>query len=122
MPRVIHFEISANDMEQVKEFYENVFGWEINKWDGPDEYYLISTGQSPEHGINGALFKPKEFFSATVNTIDVPDIDEYIKKVKDNGGTVVTKKTNIPGVGSFVYCKDVEGTMFGILQQESKPE
>jgi len=122
MPRVIHFEISANDMEQVKEFYENVFGWEINKWDGPDEYYLISTGQSPEHGINGALFKPKEFFSATVNTIDVPDIDEYIKKVNDNGGTVVTEKMSIPGVGSFVYCKDVEGTMFGILQQESKPE
>ena len=49
-------------------------------------------------------------------------IDEYIKKVNDNGGTVVTEKMSIPGVGSFVYCKDVEGTMFGILQQESKPK
>jgi predicted enzyme related to lactoylglutathione lyase len=35
MPRVQHFEISANDPEKVAAFFENVFGWKVTKWEGP---------------------------------------------------------------------------------------
>lgn len=33
MPRVQHFEISANDPEKLAAFYEKVFGWKITKWE-----------------------------------------------------------------------------------------
>ncbi len=115
MLRVVHFEISANDPEKVVAFYKDVFGWEINKWDGPEDYWLVTTGEG-EPGINGAIFKPKEQFTGTVNTIQVPDVDEYMEKVSANGGQVVTGKMSIPGVGDFAYCTDVEGTLFGIIQ------
>jgi len=32
MPRVIHFEIVADNPERAMKFYEKVFGWEFNKW------------------------------------------------------------------------------------------
>ncbi len=115
MLRVIHFEISANAPEKVAAFYKNVFGWKITKWEGPQEYWLVNTGESG-NGINGGIFRPREEFTATVNTIDVPDIDDYIEKVKRNGGQVVTEKMSIPDVGTMAYCKDVEGTLFGIIQ------
>ena len=34
MPRVVHFEISADDPERAVKFYQKVFSWEIKKWDG----------------------------------------------------------------------------------------
>ena len=115
MFRVVHFEISASDPEKVTAFYKNVFGWDIQKWDGPEEYWLCTTGED-EPGINGAIFNPKGLFTGTVNTIQVPDIDEFMEKVETNGGTVMTEKMSIPGIGEFAYCKDVEGTLFGIIQ------
>jgi predicted enzyme related to lactoylglutathione lyase len=36
MPRVVHFEIVANDSKSAKEFYEAVFGWEFNQLDGQE--------------------------------------------------------------------------------------
>lgn len=120
MPRVVHFEITANDPDKVIPFYTDVFGWKVTKFPGPQEYWLIETGSSDEPGINGGFFKPPEKYSATVNTVDVPSVDEYSAKVIEAGGEVVVEKMAIPGVGYLVYCKDVEGTIFGLM--ESNPE
>jgi predicted enzyme related to lactoylglutathione lyase len=118
MPRIVHFEISANDPEKVVNFYKTVFGWDIKKWDGPIDYWMVTTGPNDEPGINGGISVPKELFSGTVNTVEVQDIDAYIEKVKKSNGQVVTEKMVIPGVGYQVYCKDVEGTLFGLHQTD----
>jgi hypothetical protein len=39
-------------------------------------------------------------------------------KVTEKGGTVITPKMPIPGVGWFAYCKDTEGNQFGIMQSD----
>ena len=54
MPRVTHFEIVAEDIDKAIKFYEKVFGWKIEKWDGPIEYWMITTGKD-EPGIDGGL-------------------------------------------------------------------
>jgi predicted enzyme related to lactoylglutathione lyase len=118
MPRVQHFEISANEPEKVAAFYENVFGWKVTKWDGPVEYWLVDTGDDEEPGIDGGISRPNEVLSGTVNTVGVTDIDAYLVKVKQHGGQVVVEKHAIPGVGYNAYCKDVEGTLFGIHQDD----
>jgi predicted enzyme related to lactoylglutathione lyase len=41
MPRVVHFEISADDPERAIRFYEHVFGGEFTKGEGPMDYWLI---------------------------------------------------------------------------------
>ncbi len=57
MPRVVHFEIHADDPERAVKFYQNVFGWELTKWGGPHEYWVIKTGPDGSLGINGGLVR-----------------------------------------------------------------
>ena len=53
MPRVVHFEIHAGDPERAISFYQRVFGWAFQKWEGPMDYWVITTGPDEQRGING---------------------------------------------------------------------
>jgi len=118
MPRVVHFEIHCDEPERAVKFYQNVFGWKINKWDGPQEYWLITTGDQNEPGINGGLMKRLDPAGSVYNTIQVPSVDDYIRRVTEGGGEVVLPKQPIPGVGYLAYCKDTEGNIFGIMHSD----
>jgi predicted enzyme related to lactoylglutathione lyase len=117
MPRVIHFEIPVDNVERAVKFYSDVFGWKIQKW-GPQDYWLVETGEKGQPGINGAMTKRMEPTTNTVNTIDVPLLDEYLTRITKGGGKVLTSKTAIPGVGYFAYCQDTEGDAIGVLQSD----
>jgi predicted enzyme related to lactoylglutathione lyase len=119
MPRVIHFEVNADDPKRAVEFYRKVFGWKINKWEGPAEYWLVSTGDEKQPGIGGAIMERMDK-ATTVNTIDVTSVDEYVKRIVKAGGKQVSKKNAIPGIGYFAYCADTEGNIFGIMQPNPK--
>ena len=118
MARVVHFEINADDPATLAEFYGQVFGWEIVKWEGPIDYWLVTTGEDKEPGINGGIMHRMDKAESTINTIDVTSVDEYIQKVKDAGGEVVSPKTAVPGVGYMAYCKDSQGNTFGIMEED----
>jgi len=118
MPRVIHFEINADDPDRAVQFYADVFGWTIKKWEGTEDYWLISSGEEDEPGIDGAIMKRMDPSAATINTVGVPSLDEFLEKVKEKGGNVITEKMTIPGVGFFAYCQDTEGNTFGIIQED----
>ena len=116
MPRVNHFEIDAENPERAIKFYEEVFNWKIVKWGGPVEYWLITTGNEDEEGIDGGLSKRGKEGPTTVNTIEVAKIDEYIKKVENSGGTITSPRHPVPGVGWMAYFKDPEGNVFGMME------
>jgi len=118
MPKIIHFEISADDPMRASAFYERVFGWHIDKWEGPVDYWLISTDDHDSTSINGAI-RQRMRNETTVNTIDVPSVDEFIQRLISAGGRVVVSKSVVPGVGYHAYCADTEGNLFGIMQQDS---
>jgi len=118
MPRVVHFEIDAKKPDRAIKFYEKVFSWKIKKWEGPVEYYLITTGKESEPGIDGGLSRRTESEPSTVNTIDVPSVDEFIKKVEASGGIIIRPKMVVPGVGYMAYFKDPEGNTFGMMEND----
>lgn len=123
MPRVVHFEIHAADPERGVKFYENVFGWTFQKWEGPIEYWLITTGPDSEPGINGGLLRRQgdidgQAVIAYVCTIGVDDLDATMAIVEANGGTVAVPKMPIPEMGWLAYYKDTEGNIFGIMQSD----
>lgn len=118
MPRVVHFEIPAKEPQQIARFYRDVFGWTVEKWEGPVEYWLVMTGPESTPGINGGLYKPEGSFAGTINTVEVDDLDAYLDKVKAHGGTVVMDKMAVPSVGWLAYYADVEGTIFGLMQRD----
>ena len=118
VPRVTHFEIDADKPEELRKFYERVFGWKIVKWEGPIDYWLITTGEEDEPGIDGGLTRRTETGAATVNTINVPSVDEFIQKIKENKGTIIMPKQAIPWVGWTAYFKDPEGNFFGLMEED----
>jgi predicted enzyme related to lactoylglutathione lyase len=119
MPRPVHFEFSADDPEKLAKFYEETLGWKAEKWEGPMDYWLFVTGEEGEAGIDGGLMKrSEETPSGTVNTIDVPNIDEYMDKAVAAGGTVVAPKMAVPGVGWMCYLMDPEGNVFGLMESD----
>ena len=118
MPRVVHFEITADDPERAIAFYEAVFGWEIRKWDGPVDYWLVQTGPKEQRGIDGGVTRRMEPGMAHINTVDVPSVDDFVAKIEANGGTIVLPKMAIPGVGWLAYAKDTEGSVFGVMQSD----
>lgn len=116
MPRVVHFEISADDPARAVAFYQNVFGWEVNQWEGQD-YWLLTTGAADTPGIDGALMRRREGAPNVVNTIDVADLDASLAAVDANGGRMMDRMV-VPGVGYLAYCWDSEGNFFGMMQRD----
>jgi predicted enzyme related to lactoylglutathione lyase len=120
MLRVVHFELAADDPERAVKFYSDIFGWKIEKWAGPVDYWLITTGKD-EPGIDGALGRRGEIMEGA-NTINVPSVDEYISKIEASGGKVVAPKNTVPGVGYVAYCQDTEGATFGIIEEDTSAQ
>jgi|SRR5215203_6303909 len=121
MGRVVHFEIHASDLDRAERFYRDVFGWEVQKFEGPIDYRLINTGANTETGIDGALVERRgpsdgDTVIAYVCTINVDDIKQTEQKVKDSGGEQVVDRQEIPDVGQLSYFKDTEGNIFGAMQ------
>ena len=81
----MHFEIAAQDIEKLQHFYGKTFGWKFKKIKAPIEYWRIRTGDEKEPGIDGGMFK-KTFLMNANNVIAVPSLDDYIGRVKKNGG------------------------------------
>jgi len=118
LPRPIHFEIPAENPQRAIGFYSSVFGWKFTKWDGPMDYWIISTGAAPEPGIDGGLLPRRDPNQPCVNTVGVANLDESVASVEAHGGSIAVPKMAIPGVGWLAYCKDTEGHIFGMMQSD----
>lgn len=118
MPRVIHFEIPADDPQRAISFYESVFGWRFEKWEGPMDYWLVMTGPEEEPGIDGGLATRQGTATGFENTIGVESLDEVLAKIEAQGGRVIRPKAAVPGVGWLAYCEDTEGNRFGLMEDD----
>jgi predicted enzyme related to lactoylglutathione lyase len=124
MPRVIHFEIHADDPQRAIRFYSSLFDWQFKSWEGPMSYWLITTGADGP-GINGGLMKRQHPLSgndgvmAYICTVDVDDLDRYFARGQELGAAVALPKMPIPGVGWLAYLKDPEGNVFGLMQADA---
>ena len=119
MPRVVHFELIAKDIEKTIDFYTKVFGWKFVKWKGPTDYWLISTGKEDEPGIDGGLGRRDNPDEITTTTIDVPDLDKAMKDVAKNGGKITLEKMLVPGVGWLAQFEGPEGHKWTMMQNDS---
>ncbi len=126
--RVNHFEIHATTPEKVIKFYADMFGWKFEKYPLPGmDYWGVITGAKGEEGaINGGLIQrmgqPAEEGSAVnafVCTITVENLDLMMQKVVKLGGMVALPKAAIPGMAWLGYCKDNDGNIFGMIQNDT---
>ena len=119
---IVHFDIPAEDVEKLKRFYSELFGWRIYRDPGPVEYWMIETvpvdenGTPVRPGVNGGMYKKDQPELKPVNYILVEDIDESIQKIKNLGGTITQPKQQVPGIAWIAQAIDPEGNPFAIMQ------
>lgn len=130
MPTIVHFEIPANDIGRAKKFYNDLFGWKIEKWPGTEdnssqltspvtgqsiEYWMvITTDDKGNKALGGGMMKRQMPEHQVTNYIGVESVDEYSSKVKELGGKVVAPKHAVPEMGYFALCIDTENNSFAI--------
>ena len=122
--RVVHFEIPYDDGERARAFYATAFGWQLMPM--PEMgYTIVMTGPSdPEEGptepgfINGGMFERSEQFPGKGPNvvIDVPNVDEALRKVEAAGGKAAGEKMPVGDMGFAAYFTDTEGNTIGLWQ------
>ena len=127
MPTIVHFEIPSDDIERAKKFYNDLFGWKIEKWANsqltsaatgqPMEYWMVTTtDDNGNKALCGGMMKRVQSAQQITNYINVRSVDEYSEKVEKIGGRVVAPKHAVPGMGYFAICLDTENNCFAIWE------
>lgn len=119
---LIHFEIPANDVEKLKKFYEEVFGWKIIQSPGPIDYWVIQTvptdseGMLQRPGVNGGMYQKLQQTEKPLNYFSVESITDFLKKIQNLGGKVLSPKQEVPDVGWVAAATDPEGNQFALIE------
>jgi predicted enzyme related to lactoylglutathione lyase len=123
---VVHFEIPANDPEKLSSFYQQLFGWQIQKMPmGEMDYWTATTGPVDENGmpkepgfIGGGLMKRMAPDQRPMNYVNVENVDQYVQKAQGMGAKVMMPRMPVPGMGWFAQLTDPEGNGFGVWQTD----
>lgn len=126
MPTIVHFEIPSDNIERSRKFYNELFGWNIEKWPGNEnmpsemEYLMITTTDDKGNKAvgGGMMSRQNPQQQGITNYIDVKSVEEHSSKVEQLGGKVVMKKTPVPGMGYFAVCLDTENNTFALWETD----
>ncbi|MEM2955319.1 MAG: VOC family protein, partial [Nitrososphaerales archaeon] len=122
---IVHFEIPAENVEKLRKFYSQLFGWKIEKTEGMN-YWLIETvpvdkqGRPKAQGVNGGMMKKQNPEHKFTYYVSVESVDEYCKKIEKLGGKVVVPKMEVPKMGWWAMAIDPEGNHFAIWEEMQK--
>lgn len=124
MDSIVHFEISAKDLNRSRKFYEQAFDWQTPPW--TDGYAMaittdIDAQQRPTKpgAINGGLqLADKGSFKGISVTLGVVNIEKALDRVQAAGGSVVEKRRPVGDVGFVAYVKDPDGNVLGLWEEQ----
>jgi predicted enzyme related to lactoylglutathione lyase len=123
MDKVVHFEIPVDDADRARAFYDTVFGWGLQPMPEFDYTMALTTPvdqqtQVPTEpgAINGGLRRRDAETPTPRIVIQVDSIEEALKKVEAGGGSMVTPRTEMAGMGASAHFKDSEGNVIGLWE------
>ena len=109
---IVHFEIGCADGSKTREFFEQLFDWEITAA-GPAQ--MINAGE----GVDGHISElASEWGSYVTVYVQVDDLETYLKKVTELGGKILVNPVNLPGQGSFAWFASPEGNIMALWKPE----
>ena len=124
---VSHFEIYADDPEELQQFYASLFDWSFEAVPGMD-YRFIKTVDTDNKGapvkpgaINGGMLtRPAGYTEhAFLNYVNVDSLETSVARAESLGAKVMRPKTAVPGMGWFTILMDPQKNVFSLWQQDS---
>jgi len=114
---IIWFEIPADNVERAKKFYGELFGWKIEKFPGPMEYWHIDTGGGDDTPDGGLLKRQNPGHQGITDYINVESVTRFAAKVEKLVGKICMPKTAVPQMGYFAICLDTENNTFALWER-----
>lgn len=105
---VIHFEIGCFNGSATRDFFSQLFGWEISD---AASGLMINAGESIDGHISELA---SEWGNYVTVYVQVDDLETYLQQVNNLGGKVLVGPVNIPGQGSFAWFAAPEGNIMGL--------
>jgi predicted enzyme related to lactoylglutathione lyase len=119
MAAIVHFDVAAEDVERAKKFYSALLGWKFESYPEMQYNLITTTNLDGTPGIGGGMGKRMDPSQRITNYFGVASIDAAMTEVRRLGGTLLTQKMAVPGMGYLANCMDTEGNPFGLWQADS---
>lgn len=110
---ITHIDIPVSDTGRAREFYAELFGWQIAELPGFEGYPMW---QAPNKVSGGGLAPRGETFTQPRSYVEVDSIEEALAKVTAGGGTVVTGKQPITDTSWWASFTDPDGNEIGLYE------
>jgi uncharacterized protein len=116
---VVHFEIVGKDVDALKRYYSELFGWEINS-DNPMNYGTIDREgnlTADGIGIGGGIGPGPEGYEGHVTFyVGVPDVEAALANAERLGGTRMMGPDKVMEGIEIGLFNDPEGHVIGLFQ------
>ena len=109
----VHIELGTTDIGRAKEFYGQLFSWELADVAMPNgSYTMIKVGE----GTGGGMMQVPGAPSAWLAYVLVDDIQAATKKATSLGATLCKEVTEVKDTGWFSIVTDPTGATLGMWQ------
>lgn len=115
---VVHFEIIGKDVDKLKSYYSDLFGWEIDS-DNPMNYGVVPREgnlAADGTGIGGGVGSAPEGYSGHVTFyVAVPDVEAALAKAESLGGSRMMGPEKVMEQVEIGLFHDPEGHLVGLV-------
>lgn len=112
---VAFFEIAGSDGTKLRQFYADLFGWQITGVPGDADYGLVAA-EAP--GIAGGIGRSQHGVPGYATFyVEVDDPKASLARAEELGGKTIVPPTEVPGWDlTFVLFADPEGHLVGLAR------
>jgi len=103
-----YVELAAHDLERVRSFYEQAFGWSFVDYDG---YLAFSSTHA-----DGGFYEGEVKASSILPILYSDDLDKSLAAVEAAGGSIEKAVFSFPGGRRFEFS-DSEGNRIGVWSE-----
>jgi predicted enzyme related to lactoylglutathione lyase len=110
----------TNDPARAAEFYQSVFGYEIDEMDmgGDQPFRVLKVGGKGVGGVREQVPQTGDVPPHWSTVFAVADTDETCKRAGELGGTVVMEPMDLPEIGRIAVLQDPVGAVFQVIQPQ----
>lgn len=116
------FEISANDLDRAKKFYETIFDMQMETMEMDGVKMAMFPQDMGSGKASGALAQSEMHQPSTSGVLIYlnanPAMDAIVNRIEPAGGQIALPKTHIsPEIGYMAFFIDSEGNRIGLHSQ-----
>jgi len=109
-------ELITHDVAAAKQFYSEMFGWQMEDAEcGGIDYTTLKVNDDEIGGIMKTPAEAGEMPPMWGGYVTVEDVDVSAAKATKMGGSICVSPQDVPDVGRFCVIKDPQGAMLSLF-------